>query len=118
MIFSTFTYYCLDYSYITLGVYVVKKLLIGATFALGIIGLTACNSADPEVVAETDSGEVTKEEFYEELKARLGEEVLRDLITERVLEDKYDVTDDDVKSEIDRIKDQLGEQFELWLIQE
>jgi len=99
-------------------VYVLKKLVIGATFALGIIGLTACNSADPEVVAETDSGEVTKEEFYEELKARLGEEVLRDLITEKVLEDKYEVTDQNVKDEIDRIKDQLGEQFELWLMQE
>src|SRR5690625_1435716 len=101
-----------------LGVYRLKKLVIGATFALGIIGLSACNSADPEVVAKTGEGEVTKEEFYEELKARSGEEVLRDLITEKVLEDKYEVTDQDVESEIDRIKDQLGEQFDMWLMQE
>src|SRR5690625_3708914 len=101
-----------------LGVYRLKKLVIGATFALGIIGLSACNSADPEVVAKTGEGEVTKEEFYEELKARAGEEVLRDLITEKVLQDKYEVKDQDVKVEIDRIKDQLGEQFEMWLMQE
>lgn len=101
-----------------LGVYRLKKLVIGATFALGIIGLSACNSADPEVVAKTGEGEVTKEEFYEELKARSGEEVLRDLITEKVLEDKYEVTDQDVQGEIDRIKDQLGEQFDMWLMQE
>lgn len=101
-----------------LGVYVLKKLVIGATFALGIIGLTACNSADSEVVAETGAGKVTKEEFYEELKTRAGDEVLRDLITEKVLEDKYDVSAQDVKDEIDRIKDQLGEQFDLWLMQE
>jgi|SRR5690625_1750889 len=101
-----------------LGVCDVKKLAIGATLALGIFSLSACNSADPEVVADTNSGQVTKEEFYEELKARSGEEVLRDLITEKVLEDKYEVTDKDVQKEIDRIKDQLGEQFEMWLIQE
>src|SRR5699024_9603410 len=59
-----------------------------------------------------------KEEFYEELKARSGEEVLRDLITEKVLEDKYEVTDQEVKNEIERIKEQLGEQFEMWLMQE
>ncbi|HLS07161.1 MAG TPA: peptidylprolyl isomerase, partial [Bacillota bacterium] len=35
-----------------------------------------------------------------------------------VLEDKYEVTDQDVESEIDRIKDQLGEQFDMWLMQE
>lgn len=95
-----------------------KKLVVGATFALGIITLAACNAQDPEVIAKTDAGDVTKEEFYEELKARAGEEVLRDLITEKVLEDKYDVSDQDVEAEIDRIKDQLGEQFELWLMQE
>lgn len=98
--------------------YGVKKLAIGAMLALGVFGLTACNSADPEVVADTDSGQVTKEEFYEELKARSGDEVLRDLITEKVLEDKYDVSDQDVKKEIERIKEQLGEQFEMWLMQE
>lgn len=98
--------------------YVLKKLVIGAAFALSLVTLTACNGQDPEVVAKTDAGDVTKEEFYEALKSRAGEEVLRDLITEKVLADKYDVSDEDVKNEIDRIKDQLGEQFDLWLMQE
>lgn len=95
-----------------------KKLAIGLTLAVGIVGLSACNSADPEVIVETDAGNVTKEDFYEEMKSRYGEEVLRDLVTEAVLNDKYEVSDKDVEDEIEQIKDQLGEQFEMWMMQE
>lgn len=95
-----------------------KKLAIGLTLAVSIVGLSACNSADPEVIVETDAGNVTKEDFYEEMKSRYGEEVLRDLVTEAVLNDKYEVSDKDVEDEIEQIKDQLGEQFEMWMMQE
>ena len=43
-------------------------------------------NGDPDTVAKTGAGDVTKEEFYEELKARNGAEVLRELITFTVLE--------------------------------
>lgn len=95
-----------------------KKLAIGATLALGIFGLSACGSGDPETVVETDAGEVTKEEFYEAMKAQAGEMVLRDLVTKVVLQDKYEVSDKEVETEIDEIKDQLGEQFDMWMMQE
>lgn len=95
-----------------------KKLAIGATLALGIFGLAACGSEDPDTVVETDAGEVTKEEFYEAMKAQAGEIVLRDLVTKVVLQDKYEVSDKDIKAEIEEIEDQLGEQFDMWKMQE
>lgn len=94
-----------------------KKIIISATIAIGLFGLAACSS-DSEVVVETDVGNITKDEFYDELVSRHGTEVLRELVTLEVLDDKYDVSDKDVDSEVERIEDQLGEQFEMWMQQE
>ena len=68
-----------------------KKLAIVATISAAIIGLSACSKADPEVVVEMDQGNITKEEFYEELKAASGESVLHSLVYASILEDKYEV---------------------------
>lgn len=94
-----------------------RKIAIMATFVIGLFGLVACGS-DSEVVVKTKSGDITKDDFYEELKDRYGAEVLTELVTLKVLEDKYEVSDKEVDSEIENIKDQLGEQFEMWMMQE
>jgi foldase protein PrsA len=52
-----------------------KKLAIILTVASLFI-LSACNKADSEVVVETTAGNITKEEFYEAMKDRFGEDVL------------------------------------------
>lgn len=94
-----------------------RKIAIVAILTVGLFGLVACGS-DSEVVVKTKSGDVTKDEFYEELKNRYGEEVLTELVTFKVLEDKYEVSDKEVDNEIENIKEQLGEQFEMWMMQE
>lgn len=86
-----------------------KKWTLAATISASVLALAACNSSDDEVVATTDAGDVTKEEFYDELKERNGEAVLEELVTIKVLEDQYEVTDEQVDEEIDTMKNELGE---------
>ncbi|MGN8644680.1 peptidylprolyl isomerase [Gracilibacillus sp. HCP3S3_G5_1] len=94
-----------------------KKLAITATFAASIIALSACSSGDSETVVETESGNITKDEFYEELKAANGGQVLQQMVLETILEDKYEVSDEEVDSEIETFKEQYGEQWEMVLAQ-
>ncbi|HLR70086.1 MAG TPA: peptidylprolyl isomerase [Pseudogracilibacillus sp.] len=90
-----------------------KRVILATSLSIGLLGLTACGSnEDPETVAKTNAGDVTKEEFYEQLKSRAGADVLRELITFKVLEDNYDVSDEEVNEELDNLKEQVGEEFE------
>ncbi|MGJ9459324.1 peptidylprolyl isomerase [Oceanobacillus sp. CF4.6] len=96
-----------------------KKLALAATITAGIFTLAACSSdeADSEIVAQSTAGDITKEEFYEELKDRNGEAILSEMVTVKVLEDKYEVTDEEVDAEITAAKEQFGDQFEMVLQQ-
>lgn len=94
-----------------------KKLKIAALVIASSLTLAACSSGDSETVVESSAGNITKEEFYEELKSRFGEEVLMEMVTVKVLEDKYEVTDEMVEHELNKAKDQFGENFEFILLQ-
>ncbi len=97
-----------------------KKLVMACAISASALLLTACGGgkADPDVVVETEAGNITKEQFYEALKDRYGEEVLYDLVTTEVLSNNFDVTDEDVEAEINLFKDELGEEFDMWLMQQ
>ncbi|API91088.1 MULTISPECIES: peptidylprolyl isomerase [Virgibacillus] len=95
-----------------------KKTAIAVTLAVSVLALGACSSGDDEAVVETKAGNVTKEEFYEALKDRHGEKVLQELVTMEVLGDKYDVSDDQVDEEIKKMKDQLGDQYDMAIEQQ
>ncbi|TFB22097.1 foldase [Filobacillus milosensis] len=97
-----------------------KFLLIGLALCLTI--LAACTeeeSQDPEVIAETAAGDVTKEDYYNELKELYGEQVLKNMITRKVLNDKLGeenkVTMEEIDKEIQKTKEQLGQQFNMVL---
>ncbi|MFD2657699.1 peptidylprolyl isomerase [Gracilibacillus thailandensis] len=96
-----------------------KKLAITATFAASVIALSACSSDDSETVVETGSGNISKEAFYEELVASpSGGQVLQQMVLETILEDKYEVSDEEIDKEVERVKEQYGEdQFEMVLNQ-
>ncbi|MCP3026758.1 peptidylprolyl isomerase [Halobacillus sp. A5] len=95
-----------------------KKTILTALLASGLVVLSACSEeGDAEAVVETSGGDVTKEEFYEELKKNSGEEVLQQLVLNKILEDNYDVSDEDVDKELNTLKDQYGDQFEMVLQQ-
>ncbi|WP_085992797.1 peptidylprolyl isomerase [Oceanobacillus senegalensis] len=94
-----------------------KKFAAALALSASVLTLTACNS-EPEVVVETSAGDVTKEEFYEELKNRYGEGVLQELVTVKVLEDKYEVTEEDIDKEIENMKEMYGDSFDMLVQQQ
>jgi len=94
-----------------------KKWLVPVALTAGLIGLTACSSnGESETVVETKAGDITQEEFYEALKEASGEQVLQQLVYEKVLAEKYKVTDEEVDERVQAVKDQLGDQFEAALV--
>lgn len=89
-----------------------KKWMIAAAVA-SVFALSACSNGDSEVIVKTKDGDITKEEFYNEMKARVGKEVIRDLVHEKVLSKKYKVTDKEIDKEIENLKDMYGVQYDL-----
>ncbi|MFD1017751.1 peptidylprolyl isomerase [Thalassobacillus hwangdonensis] len=97
-----------------------KKFAIAATVAAGVLTLSACSSdaeKDSEAVVETKAGDVTKEEFYQEMMNKHGEQVLQEMVLTEVLSENYEVTDKEVNKEVDQLKEQYGEQFPMLLQQ-
>lgn len=92
-----------------------KKITIAVMLTVGILGLVACSSGNSEVVVKTDAGNISKEEFYEELKDLAGEQVLERMVMTKVLNDKFTIDDEEIDKQVDPAKEQLGEQFEMWL---
>jgi foldase protein PrsA len=89
-----------------------RKWMIMAAVA-SVFALSACNNGDSEVIVKTKDGNITKEEFYNEMKARVGKEVIRDLVHEKVLSKKYKVTDKEIDREIENLKEAYGTQYDL-----
>lgn len=86
-----------------------------------MLGLVACDSgnAESEIIVETSLDQnITKEDFYQELKEHYGKEVLDRMVNELVLSNKYQVSEEDIDYEIEKVKNELGEQFGVWLQQQ
>jgi foldase protein PrsA len=95
-----------------------KKMAIAATLTAGVLTLAACSDESSELVVESDAGDITQEAFYEELKNRNGENVLNELVTIQVLENNYEIDEDQVEEEVASMREQLGDQFEMWMMQQ
>lgn len=96
-----------------------KKIAITVALAASVFTLSACssNADESKAVVETSGGDVTKEEFYQELKSKHGEQILQQLVMKEVLSNKYDVSDEAVNKELETLKEQYGDQFEMVLQQ-
>ncbi|WLD94071.1 peptidylprolyl isomerase [Alkalihalobacillus sp. AL-G] len=96
-----------------------KKWILSLVAATTIFGLTACNdngdaAADSKVLVETSAGDVTKEDFYNELtKQPQSEQILKDLVQYKVLSEKYEVSKKELDKEIDYLKQQFGGEDEF-----
>ncbi|RYL94504.1 peptidylprolyl isomerase [Sporolactobacillus sp. Y61] len=70
-----------------------KKLIIVLTAVLVLASLSACgNGEGSAAVVKTDSGNITKADFYNEMKKTYGDQVLQNLVFEKLLQDKYNVS--------------------------
>ncbi|ARJ38382.1 foldase [Sporosarcina sp. P21c] len=94
-----------------------KKKMLAFTLAASVAALSACSGGDEKVMT-SKAGDVTKDEFYQEMKTSVGEQALQMIILEKVLDDKYNVDDKQVDAEFDKNKEQLGENFEAFLAQQ
>lgn len=94
-----------------------KKTLFALTVAASI-GLAACSNPGDEVVVSTSAGDITQEEFYNHVKDIAGDQLLQQVVVEKILSDKYKVTDEEIDEELKAVKDELGEGYEAALAQE
>ncbi|MGG0643387.1 peptidylprolyl isomerase [Sporosarcina gallistercoris] len=97
-----------------------KKTVLSFTLAASVLALSACsgNASDDEAIVTSKDGDITKSEFYQEMKDSVGEQALQMMVIEKVLESKYDVSDKDVQAEYDDVKKQLGDNFDQYLAQQ
>lgn len=91
-----------------------KKTVFALTLAASI-GLAACSNPGDEVIVSTANFEMTQDEFYNEVKKLVGEPALHQVVLEKILNDKYKVTDEEVQAKYDESAEQYGEQFEIFL---
>lgn len=92
-----------------------KKLALVAIVTAGLLGLSACNSGGSKAIVETKAGNITQDEFYTAMKSRYGSQILQELVYEKVLSDKYKVTDSEVNAKLDELKKQMGNNFAVAL---
>ncbi len=92
-----------------------KKTVLSLTLAASVLALSACGNASSEKVATTKVGDVTKDQLYNEMKDSVGKSALQLIIVEKVLNDKYKVSDKDVDAEFNKQKEQMGANFEQTL---
>ncbi|WP_271002737.1 peptidylprolyl isomerase [Listeria seeligeri] len=88
-----------------------KKIMISLITATLLI-LAGCGSS---AVVKTDAGDITQDDLYEAMKTTYGNEVVQQLTFEKILEDKYTVTEKEVNAEYKKYEEQYGDSFESTL---
>lgn len=90
-------------------------MILGLVMLMAMFSLAACGGGSD--VVKTDAGDVTQDELYEAMKDKYGNEFVQQLTFEKILGDKYKVTDEQVDSEFKKYKSQYGDQFDAVLAQ-
>ncbi len=88
-----------------------KKTVLALTLAASL-GLAACSDSADKVVLTSTYGDLTQEDFYKDVKNLAGAQLLEQVMIEKILNEKYEVTEEDVDAEFKSVKEQLGDEFE------
>jgi len=91
-----------------------RRIFIGAAMS-SVLLLSACGNSDN--IATSKSGNLTQEEFNKELKETAGKVVLQQAMLNKILLDKYKVSDDEAKKKVEELKKQMGDNFKAYLTQ-
>lgn len=94
-----------------------KKAML-ALAATSVIALSACGTSSSDKIVTSKAGDITKEEFYNQMKTQAGKQVLNNMVMEKVLIKNYKVEDKDVDKKFDEMKKQYGDQFDTLLKQQ
>ncbi|WJE55759.1 peptidylprolyl isomerase (plasmid) [Bacillus cereus] len=92
-----------------------KRRIVMSVAMSSILLLSACG--DSENIATSKSGNLTQEEFNKELKETAGKVVLQQTMLNKILLDKYKVSDDEAKKKVEELKKQMGDNFKAYLTQ-
>ncbi|WP_100488937.1 peptidylprolyl isomerase [Sporolactobacillus pectinivorans] len=92
-----------------------KRLIMILAAVLVMSSLVACGngSGDNAAVVTTNSGNITKGEFYNELKNTSGQQVLQNLVYEKILESKYNVSSKAVNAKYDQVRKTFSSQAQF-----
>ncbi|PKU52687.1 MULTISPECIES: peptidylprolyl isomerase [Lysinibacillus] len=88
-----------------------KKTVLSLTLAASVLALGACSGGDSKAIVTSKVGDISVADFNEKAKALTGSYVMQQLVTEKVLADKYEVTDKEIKEAYDTTASQFGEGF-------
>lgn len=95
-----------------------KKSILTLSLAASVLALAACSdSSDGEVIVSSEVGDISKEDLYEEMKTSVGDQAIQILMIEKVLSEKYEVTDKEVEAEFEKNKEEMGDTFDQFLEQ-
>ncbi|MBE7122598.1 peptidylprolyl isomerase PrsA [Bacillus cereus] len=92
-----------------------KKLFMGTIITCVALTLSACGSS--ENVATSKVGNVTEKELSKELRQTYGKSTLSQMMLNKALLDKYEVSDEEAKKQVDAAKEQMGDKFKVALEQ-
>ncbi|MFK4291362.1 peptidylprolyl isomerase PrsA [Bacillus sp. RC250] len=92
-----------------------KKLFMGTIIACVALTLSACGSS--ENVATSKVGNVTEKELSKELRKTYGKSTLSQMMLNKALLDKYKVSDEEAKKQVEAAKEQMGDKFKVALEQ-
>lgn len=88
-----------------------KKSILGLTLAATLM-LTACGNSQDEVIVTTTLGDITKAEFYEQIKELAGTSLLEQVVIDKILNEKYKVTDEEIDEQLSSYQEMYGDSFE------
>jgi foldase protein PrsA len=95
-----------------------KKAML-ALAATSVIALSACGTSSSDKIVTSKAGDITKEEFYEQMKnSQTGKQTLNNMVMEKVLIKNYKVDEKEVDKKFDEMKKQVGDQFDTLMKQQ
>ena len=94
-----------------------KKTVLSLTLAASVLALGACSSAEDKALVTSKIGDISVADFNETAKSLTGTFVIQQMVTEKVLADKYEVTDDEIQEAYDAVAAQYGDTFAQALAQ-
>lgn len=88
---------------------------MGTILTCMALALSACGSS--ENIASSKVGNVTEKELNKELKQTYGQRTLYQMMLNKALLDKYKVSDEEAKKQVEAAKNQMGDSFKTALAQ-
>ncbi|WP_285396348.1 peptidylprolyl isomerase [Lysinibacillus sp. fls2-241-R2A-57] len=89
-----------------------KKTVLSVTLAASVLALGACSGGDKETIVTSKAGDISVADFNETAKTLAGPAIIQQMVSEKLLADKYEVTDKEIQEAYDAMASQFGGNFD------